>query len=207
MKSAIRAFALRFAATTVLFVPSVVAQAQGIGHPPSAAGDRASTRVSPATSAVHAAPPRPDRRPSFETASRTPPTTSSLSPRSSPLGQTNASPSRTRGESRMQENRINGSVPETSGPETSSSGGLDRDWNRRSVHVRNYYYYLPPAPLSAPTPPAEPTVTRPSSETVYYDPVAEAGKAQVRATEHRDPPSSSLCPPPYRMTARDGCQK
>jgi hypothetical protein len=31
-------------------------------------------------------------------------------------------------------------------------------------------------------------------------------QAQLRATEPRPRPSSSLCPPPYRMTA-DGCQK
>jgi len=209
MKSALRAFALRFAASAVLFAPAAAAQAQGIGQPPSGVGERGSTRVSAGKSGAHAAPPRPDRRPSFETASRTPPTTSSLSPRSSPLGQTNASPSRTRGESRMQESRINGFVPETSGPVTSSNEGLDRDRNRRSVHVRNNYYYLPPPPLSAPPPPAEPPVTRttPSSETVYYDPVAEAQKAQRQSVEHHVPASSSLCPPPYRMTARDGCQR
>jgi hypothetical protein len=215
MKSSIGTLALRFAAMVVLLAPAVSAQAQGIAHSPSTA-ERASTRMSPAPSGAHATPPQPDRRPSSETASRMPPTTSSPSPRSSTLGQTNGSPSRTRGESRMQEGRTNGSVPatsspetsspETSSPETSSSEGLGRDRNWRSVHVRNYYYLPPPSASPSPT---EPPVTRttPSSETVSYDPVAEAGKAQVRATEHRDPPSLSLCPPPYRMTARDGCQR
>lgn len=203
MKSSIGTFALRFAATAVLFGPAAAAQAQGIGHSPSAVGDRASTRMS-ATSGAHAAPPQPDRRPSSETASRTPPTTSSPSPRSSTLRQTNASPSRTRGESQMRESRTNGSVPETSSPGASSNEGPDRDRNRGSVHVRNYYYLSPP-PQPAPEPPVSQTIR--SEETVRYNPVAEAGKAQLWATEHRDPPSLSLCPPPYRMTAQDGCQK
>ena len=74
--------------------------------------------------------------------------------------------------------------------------------------------YYPPAP-----PPPEPPVryTTGSESTVPINPVAEARKTQLRATEshpsgqtggsavHRDPPS--LCPPPYRMTASDGCQK
>jgi hypothetical protein len=46
-----------------------------------------------------------------------------------------------------------------------------------------------------------------TSETVPYDPVAEARKAELRATERQDRPGSNLCPPPYRMTAHDGCQK
>jgi hypothetical protein len=112
MKSSIGTLALRFAATVVLFAPAVTAQAQDIGHSPSAVGNRASTPMS--------APP-------------------------------------------------------------------------------------PPPQPAAPEPPV--TRTTPSSETVYYDAAAEAQKAQLRATERRDPPSLSLCPPPYRMTARDGCQK
>jgi hypothetical protein len=77
----------------------------------------------------------------------------------------------------------------------------------------------PPAAPSSPEPPARRTTG--SESTVLYDPVAEAQKAQLRATEHigeadslggkpskhRDPPRSGLCPPPYRMTASDGCQK
>jgi len=43
--------------------------------------------------------------------------------------------------------------------------------------------------------------------TVQYDPIREPGKARVQATERRDPPSLSLCPPPYQMTAQDGCQR
>jgi hypothetical protein len=68
--------------------------------------------------------------------------------------------------------------------------------------VCNSVYYPPPPP------PPPPVHTTGSETTVHYNPVAEARNAQLRATEHRDPPSSSsLCPPPYRMTARDGCQK
>jgi hypothetical protein len=76
-----------------------------------------------------------------------------------------------------------------------------------TYRVCDSVYYPPPPP--PPPPPPEPPVTRttPSSETVHYDAAAEARKAQLRATERRDPSSSSLCPPPYRMTARDGCQK
>ena len=64
-------------------------------------------------------------------------------------------------------------------------------------------YPPPPAP-----PPEAPAVTRsPSSNSfVPYDPADEVRKAQLRATEHRNP-SSTLCPPPYRMTATDGCQR
>ena len=67
--------------------------------------------------------------------------------------------------------------------------------------VCNSVYYPPPPP---PSPPAH---TIETETTVNYDPVAEARKAQLRATDRQAPPSSSLCPPPYRMTARDGCQK
>jgi len=65
-------------------------------------------------------------------------------------------------------------------------------------------YPPPPAP-----PPEAPAVTRtPSSNSfVPYDPANEARKAQLRATEHRAPSSSTLCAPPYRMTASDGCQR
>jgi hypothetical protein len=71
------------------------------------------------------------------------------------------------------------------------------------------YYPSPPAPTQAAAA-AEPPV-RPSPggriETVPYDPADEARKAQLRATEHRAPSSLTLCQPPYRMTASDGCQK
>jgi hypothetical protein len=61
---------------------------------------------------------------------------------------------------------------------------------------------------SPPPPPPEPPKHTTGTETLIpYDPVAEARKAQLRATEHRAPSSSTLCPPPYRMTASDGCQK
>jgi hypothetical protein len=45
------------------------------------------------------------------------------------------------------------------------------------------------------------------NSTVTYDPAAEAQKTRLRAqTGPRDPDASPLCPPPYRMTERDGCQ-
>jgi hypothetical protein len=37
---------------------------------------------------------------------------------------------------------------------------------------------------------------------IEYDP-----GLSLRAAQDRDPPSSSLCRPPYRVTASDGCQK
>jgi hypothetical protein len=63
----------------------------------------------------------------------------------------------------------------------------------------------PQPPQSAPA--AEPQVGRATSETVPYDPADETRKVQLRAADHRDRPSSGLCPAPYRMTASDGCQK
>jgi hypothetical protein len=78
-----------------------------------------------------------------------------------------------------------------------------------SKHVRvcDSVYY-PPTP-SPPSPPPEPPVRHTTGwETnVQFDPAAEARKAKLRATEQRAPASSSLCPPPYRMTAQDGCQR
>jgi hypothetical protein len=75
----------------------------------------------------------------------------------------------------------------------------------KHVQVCDSVNYSPPPP-PPPEPPAPRTIY--SNSFVPYNPVAEARNAQLRATEHRDPPSSSsLCPPPYRMTARDGCQK
>ncbi len=44
-----------------------------------------------------------------------------------------------------------------------------------------------------------------SMTTVPFDPAGEAGKA-ARLAGYRDPGAISLCPPPRRMTARDGCQ-
>ena len=80
----------------------------------------------------------------------------------------------------------------------------------KRLRVCNEVYYPPPAPPPQPALAAEPPVRRTiggGSETVPYDPVHEARKAQLRATEHRASPSSSLCPPPYRMTVSDGCQR
>jgi hypothetical protein len=67
------------------------------------------------------------------------------------------------------------------------------------------YYPQPSASQPAPEPPKVEHTTG-SSETVPYDAVAEARKARLRAAEPQAPPSSTLCPPPRRMTARDGCQ-
>jgi|ERR1700730_15400492 hypothetical protein len=45
------------------------------------------------------------------------------------------------------------------------------------------------------------------NSTVAYDPVAEARKTRLRAqAAPSDPDAVQLCPPPHRMTARDGCQ-
>jgi hypothetical protein len=82
------------------------------------------------------------------------------------------------------------------------------DWGSgKYMRVCNSVYYPPPAPPPQPAPEPPVTHTTGSETTVHYDAVAEARKAQLRATEHRVPPGSSLCPPPYRMTAQDGCQK
>jgi len=52
----------------------------------------------------------------------------------------------------------------------------------------------------APSPEPPVTHTTGSESSVRYNRDADARKAQL-------PPVSSLCPPPYRMTASDGCQK
>jgi len=41
--------------------------------------------------------------------------------------------------------------------------------------------------------------------TVPFDPASEAAKA-ARTANYRDPGAISICQPPFRMTARDGCQ-
>jgi hypothetical protein len=74
----------------------------------------------------------------------------------------------------------------------------------KHVQVCDSVYYPPPPP-PAPEPPVRHTTGWESA--VPYDPVAEARKAQLRANEHQVPAGSSLCPPPYRMTAVDGCQR
>lgn len=44
-------------------------------------------------------------------------------------------------------------------------------------------------------------------QVIGFDPQNEARKKQARLdTGYRDPHSASLCPPPRRMTQRDGCQ-
>ena len=72
----------------------------------------------------------------------------------------------------------------------------------------NVYY---PPPSQAPEPPARHATG--TESTIRYNADDEERKAQLQAIERggrpdRGTPSgSSLCPPPYRMTARDGCQK
>jgi hypothetical protein len=82
-------------------------------------------------------------------------------------------------------------------------GAIGSNERARTERVCDSVYYPPPAP-----PPPEPPVqhTRGSEAAVQYDAAAEARKVQMRASEHRAP-GSNLCPPPYRMTAQDGCQK
>lgn len=80
-----------------------------------------------------------------------------------------------------------------------------QDWGGGRACESHYYPPTPSPPPPAPEPPVQHTTG--SEATVHYDDAAEARKAQLRAIEHRVPSSSSLCPPPYRMTAQDGCQK
>jgi hypothetical protein len=52
-----------------------------------------------------------------------------------------------------------------------------------------------------------------TENTIRYNADPEERRAQLRAIERGgapdrgSPPNSTLCPPPYRMTARDGCQR
>jgi len=86
-------------------------------------------------------------------------------------------------------------------------GAIDRNEKAHTERVCNTVSYpAPPLPGPAPEPPKVEHTTG-SSETVYYNATAEARKAQPRTTYHPTPASSGLCPPPYRMTAQDGCQR
>jgi hypothetical protein len=83
-------------------------------------------------------------------------------------------------------------------------GGIASNEHAHYERVCDSVYYPPPA--AAPPAPEPPVMHTTGSETtVHYDAAAEARKAQLRATTRQDP-RSSLCPPPHRMTARDGCQ-
>ena len=206
MRSGIGNLALRFMAMAVLFAPAAAAQPQDKTVSPSPAA-----RPAP-SSGAHAAPAAARPAPLSEAASRRSPPTGSPSPRSSTLDQTSASRSGTR--DGMRESRTYGSERRASSNErpdpdrdreASSNERPDRDRDRESVHLRVYYPPPPPAPEAALEPPV--THTTGSESTVLYDAVAEGLKAQIPATEHRVPASSSLCRPPYRMTASDGCQK
>ena len=86
-------------------------------------------------------------------------------------------------------------------------GAIDPNERGHTERVCNTVSYSPPP--TQPTPPPEPKVehTTGSSEEVHYDGAAEARKAQMRVTEPAARASATLCPPPYRMTARDGCQR
>jgi len=80
-----------------------------------------------------------------------------------------------------------------------------QDWGGGRACETRYYPPSsppPPPPQPAPEPPKPPAV----NSFVPYDATAEARKVELRGAEHQDP-SSTLCPPPYRMTARDGCQR
>jgi hypothetical protein len=184
MRSSTGSIALRFMAMAVLFAPAAAAQPQGSPSAPAA-------RPAPSPGA-HVAPAAARPAPSSGSVSRKSPATGSPSPRSSTLGETSAPPSGTRGESRMRERRTYGSERGAFSNERPY-----RDRNRETVHLPVYY----PSPLPPPAP--EPPVMHMTGG----DAVAEGRKAQLRATEHEEPPSLSLCSPPYRMTARDGCQK
>jgi hypothetical protein len=87
------------------------------------------------------------------------------------------------------------------------------DWSSgRYVQVCNDVYYPPPSPSPppAPNPPARQTTS--TESTIRYNAAAEERKAQLQAIERGGAPDrgtqsgTNLCPPPYRMTARDGCQ-
>jgi hypothetical protein len=68
-----------------------------------------------------------------------------------------------------------------------------------------------PSPSPAPAPAARHAAGTESA--IRYNADDEERKAQLQAIERdeapdrRTPPGSSLCPPPYRMTAKDGCQR
>ena len=84
------------------------------------------------------------------------------------------------------------------------------DWETwKYVQVCNTVSYAPPPqPASPPPKPEAPVQHAPVvNDFVPYDAAAEAQKAQRQSVDHRVPASSSLCPPPYRMTAQDGCQR
>jgi hypothetical protein len=68
-----------------------------------------------------------------------------------------------------------------------------------------------PAPIEGPAPSAQRVPSAGSAprdlKSTVVDPAGEERKAKMRASTHyRDPNSRELCPPPYRMTERDGCQ-
>jgi hypothetical protein len=86
-------------------------------------------------------------------------------------------------------------------------GAINPNEKAHSERVCNTVYSPQPSAPQPTTDPPKVEHTTGSSETVQYDVMGEARKARLRASEPQTPPSSGLCPPPYRMTARDGCQK
>jgi hypothetical protein len=82
-----------------------------------------------------------------------------------------------------------------------------QDWGGGRACETRYYHPSPPPPPKAQEPESPAKHTPVVNDFVPYDAAAEAQKAQAQSVEHRVPASSSLCPPPYRMTAQDGCQR
>ena len=87
------------------------------------------------------------------------------------------------------------------------------DWSSgRYVQVCNEVYYPPPSQSASPAPDPPARQTTSTESTIRYNADAEERKAQIQGIERGGtpdrggPPALSLCPPPYRMTARDGCQ-
>jgi hypothetical protein len=142
----------------------------------------------------HANPSAAAARPAPLPRAHVAPAVSRPNPRSSTLDQTSASRLGTR--DGMRESRTYGSERHAAGNEYPHP-----DRSRETVH--QYVYYPSALPPLLPGPALEPLFT----QTTGDDAVADGRKAQLRASEPREPPSVSLCSPPYRMTARDGCQR
>ena len=87
------------------------------------------------------------------------------------------------------------------------------DWSSgRYVQVCNEVYYPPRSPSAPPAPDPPARQTTGTESTIRYNADAEERKAQLQGIERGKAPDgrtqsgTNLCRPPYRMTARDGCQ-